>query len=65
MSASYKAPLSDLRFALYDVLGVTASVNDTSRALLGQFALTGVSREQGFAFARRFLESVKWTSSSK
>ncbi len=22
MSASYKAPLSDLRFALYDVLGV-------------------------------------------
>ncbi len=50
---------------LVDLVFVSTTLNDARTALVSQFSLSGVALDQGLLFAKRFVESVQWTSSSK
>lgn len=50
---------------LHDVVFISTSVDSPRSALVSQFALSGVTLQQGLQFSQRFMESVQWTSSSK
>lgn len=46
---------------LYDIVQRQVSLQESRSALESSLVLTGVSMEQGVAFARRFAESIEWT----
>ncbi len=46
---------------LYDVRLKLATLDGTHEGLLSWLALDGVSLERGLAFAKRYLEAVRWT----
>lgn len=45
---------------LYDIVQRQVALNRSDQALQSTLILTGVARERGLAFARRFAESVRW-----
>jgi len=47
---------------LYDLVQRQVSLNSANRALQSTLILTGVDREHGLKFARRFAEEVQWTA---
>lgn len=46
---------------LYDLVQRQVSLNQADRSLQSTLVLTGVDREHGIAFARRFAEAIRWT----
>ena len=45
---------------LYDILFLQGSVDDSDRALISHFTLAGVSKDNGLAFASKFMEVSQW-----
>lgn len=45
---------------LFDMLFVSASIDENQRALISHFTLSGVTQESGLRFTRKFMESVSW-----
>lgn len=45
---------------LYDILFLQGSVDDKESALISHFTLAGVSKENGLAFTRKFMEVSQW-----
>ena len=45
---------------LYDILFLQGSVDDKDRALISHFTLAGVSKDNGLAFASKFMEVSQW-----
>lgn len=45
---------------LYDMLFLQGTVDDGERAFISHFTLAGVSRENGLAFSRKFMEVSQW-----
>jgi hypothetical protein len=45
---------------LYDVLYISATVNEKNQSLISHFTLAGVSQESSIKFAKRFMESASW-----
>jgi serine protease Do len=45
---------------LYDILFLQGSVDDKENALISHFTLAGVSKENGLAFTRKFMEVSQW-----
>lgn len=45
---------------LYDLLYLQGSVDDRRKAFISHFTLSGVSRDNGLAFTRKFIGAVKW-----
>ena len=45
---------------LYDILFLQGSVDDKDRALISHFTLAGVSKDNGLAFAGKFMEVSQW-----
>jgi len=50
---------------LYDVGFISASISGTHEALVSEFVLSGVEQDTALQFAKRFMESISWTSSLK
>ena len=45
---------------LYDLMYIAADVSEADRGLISHFTLSGVSRELGMEFTRKFMEHVQW-----
>lgn len=45
---------------LYDIMYIAASVDKNNQALVSHFTLSGVEKNLGQKFSKRFMESIKW-----
>lgn len=50
---------------LYDFLYLGATVQDGHRGLISHFTISGVEKDLGLRFTRKFIEHTRWMSSSK
>ena len=49
---------------LYDFLYTGATVHEAYKGLISHFTISGVEKDLGLQFTRKFIEHVRWTSSS-
>ena len=49
---------------LYDFLYIGAAVNDNHKGLISHFTISGIEKDLGLEFTRKFIEHIQWTSSS-
>ena len=49
---------------LYDFLYTGATVHDEHKGLISHFTISGIEKDLGMQFTKKFIESVRWTSSS-
>lgn len=49
---------------LYDFLYTGATVHKNNEGLISHFTISGIEKDPGLKFTRKFMEHIKWTLSS-